>query len=106
MAADMTKVRGKITCLVINDIDAGVGTYTSTQNTVNSQMVVGTLMNLCDNPNRVSCGQDWRGEDVIRRVPIIVTANDLNTIYAPLLRDGRMEKFYWQPNEEDMFNMV
>ena len=105
-AADMSKVRGKLTALVINDIDAGVGTHADTQNTVNTQMVVGTLMNLCDNPKRVSVGQDWQGKDIIRRVPIIVTANDLNTIYAPLLRDGRMEKFYWKPDEEDMFNMI
>ena len=29
------------------------------QITVNNQMVVGTLMNLCDNPTRVSIGQGW-----------------------------------------------
>ena len=105
-AADMSKCRGKLTCLVINDIDAGVGNYAETQKTVNSQMVVGTLMNLCDNPKQVSVGQKWWGKDIIRRCPIIVTGNDLNTVYAPLLRDGRMEKFYWDPTEEDRFNMV
>ena len=105
-AADMSAARGVVTCLVINDLDAGVGNFRETQNTVNSQMVVGTLMNLCDNPKRVSVGQDWQGKDIIRRVPIIITANDLNTIYAPMLRDGRMEKFHWKPTEEDRFNMV
>lgn len=63
--------------------------------TVNNQMVVGTLMNLCDNPTRVSVGQEWRESDVVKRVPIIVTGNDFSTIWAPLLRDGRMDKFYW-----------
>lgn len=63
--------------------------------TVNNQIVVGTLMNLSDNPTRVSIGQDWRESDITNRVPIIVTGNDLSTIYAPLIRDGRMEKFYW-----------
>ena len=37
---------GVLSCLVINDVDAGAGTFRSTQNTVNSQMVVGTLMNI------------------------------------------------------------
>lgn len=63
--------------------------------TVNNQIVVGTLMNLSDNPTRVSIGQDWREGDVINRIPIIVTGNDFSTIYAPLIRDGRMDKFYW-----------
>lgn len=66
-----------------------------TQTTVNNQMVVGTLMNLCDNPTRVSIGQDWREADIVNRVPIIVTGNDFSTLWAPLIRDGRMEKFYW-----------
>lgn len=63
--------------------------------TVNNQIVVGTLMNLSDNPTRVSIGQDWRESDVTKRIPVIVTGNDFSTIYAPLIRDGRMEKFYW-----------
>lgn len=63
--------------------------------TVNNQIVVGTLMNLSDNPTRVSIGQDWRESDITHRVPVIVTGNDFSKIYAPLIRDGRMEKFYW-----------
>jgi hypothetical protein len=91
---------------MINDIDAGLGRFGFTQMTVNNQIVVGTLMNLCDNPTRVSVGQDWRESDVTNRIPIIVTGNDLSTIYAPLIRDGRMDKFYWQPNREDIVNIV
>ena len=37
------------------------------------QIVVATLMNICDNPTRVSIAQGWRENDVIQRVPIIVT---------------------------------
>jgi hypothetical protein len=98
-------------------------------------MVVGTLMNLADEPNVVSPGQTWRtqvrpvgraaaaglgpwherdmrgqpckglahtatsaelrlagAQDRIQRVPIIVTGNDLSTLFAPLVRDGRMAK--------------
>ncbi|CAL5407415.1 unnamed protein product [Camellia sinensis] len=35
------------------------------------------------------------------RAPIIVTGNDFSTLYAPLIRDGPMEKFYWAPTRED-----
>ncbi len=37
----------------------------------------------------------------IPRVPIVCTGNDFSTLYAPLIRDGRMEKFYWNPTRED-----
>jgi hypothetical protein len=43
------------------------------QVTVNNQIVIGTLMNICDDPNHVSIGAGWREGDHIRRVPIIVT---------------------------------
>eukprot|EP00878_Enallax_costatus_P032789 GHUV01036060.1.p1 GENE.GHUV01036060.1~~GHUV01036060.1.p1 ORF type:complete len:115 (-),score=35.45 GHUV01036060.1:706-1050(-) len=76
------------------------------QVTVNNQIVIGTLMNICDDPNHVSIGAGWRENDEIRRVPIIVTGNDFSTLYAPLIRDGRMEKFYWQPEREDIVNIV
>ena len=29
-----------------------------------------------------------------------MTGNDLSTLYAPLLRDGRMDKFLWAPDAE------
>ncbi|GAA0158700.1 hypothetical protein LIER_15654 [Lithospermum erythrorhizon] len=98
--------QGKMSCLMINDIDAGLGRFGNTQMTVNNQIVAGTLMNLADNPTRVSIGQDWRENDVTNRIPIIVTGNDLSTIYAPLIREGRMEKFYWSPTREDIVNIV
>ncbi|CAD6261933.1 unnamed protein product [Miscanthus lutarioriparius] len=50
--------------------------------------------------------QKWRESDVTHRVPIIVTGNDFSTLYAPLIRDGRMEKFYWQPTREDIISIV
>ncbi|KAL4518051.1 hypothetical protein Ndes2526B_g01513 [Nannochloris sp. 'desiccata'] len=106
-ASELSKVRGKLSCLMINDLDAGVGHFDNTQHTVNNQMVTGTLMNICDNPNRVAApNYEWREGDHIRRVPIIVTGNDLSTVFAPLLRDGRMEKFYWQPSLEDLTQIL
>jgi hypothetical protein len=35
-----------------------------------------------------------------------LTGNDLSTLYAPLVRDGRMEKFYWVPTREDKIGIV
>ncbi|GFH18354.1 ATPase_AAA_core domain-containing protein [Haematococcus lacustris] len=74
--------------------------------TVNNQIVVGTLMNLCDHPTSVSVGLDWKENDVTRRIPIIVTGNDFSRMFAPLIRDGRMDKFYWQPSREDLVNIL
>lgn len=37
----------------------------------------------------------------IPRVPVVCTGNDFSTLYAPLIRDGRMEKYYWNPTRED-----
>lgn len=72
----------------------------TTQYTVNNQMVNATLMNIADSPTNVQLPGMYNKEDNAR-VPIIVTGNDFSTLYAPLIRDGRMEKFYWAPNRED-----
>jgi hypothetical protein len=95
-----------MSCLIINDLDAGCGRFRNTQMTVNNQIVMGTLMNLADHPTRASVGESWREDKTLRRVPIIITGNDLSTLYAPLLRDGRMTKFLWQPEREDLLEMM
>uniref|UniRef100_A0A2N9EZJ9 Ribulose bisphosphate carboxylase/oxygenase activase, chloroplastic n=1 Tax=Fagus sylvatica TaxID=28930 RepID=A0A2N9EZJ9_FAGSY len=99
-AADIIR-KGKMCCLFINDLDAGAGRMGgTTQYTVNNQMVNATLMNIADNPTSVQLpGMYNKVENP--RVPIIVTGNDFSTLYAPLIRDGRMEKFYWAPTRED-----
>ncbi|PWA85882.1 ribulose bisphosphate carboxylase/oxygenase activase 2, chloroplastic [Artemisia annua] len=99
-AADIIK-KGKMYCLFINDLDAGAGRMGgTTQYTVNNQMVNATLMNIADNPTNVQLPGMYNKEEN-PRVPIIVTGNDFSTLYAPLIRDGRMEKFYWAPTRED-----
>lgn len=57
----------------------GVGT------TVNSQLLTGYLMNLCD---KAKCSQ-------IDRIPIILLGNTFKNVYAPLKRDGRMNFYHW-----------
>ncbi|KAI6675105.1 hypothetical protein NL676_003011 [Syzygium grande] len=99
-AADIIR-KGKMCCLFINDLDAGAGRLGgTTQYTVNNQMVNATLMNIADNPTNVQLPSMYNKEEN-PRVPIIVTGNDFSTLYAPLIRDGRMEKFYWAPTRED-----
>lgn len=105
-AADIIRKNGKLAVLMINDIDAGAGRVDGgTQYTVNTQLVNATLMNIADNPTNVQLPGSYDSEP-LPRVPIIVTGNDFGTLYAPLVRDGRMEKFYWEPNHTDRLEIV
>ncbi|MBW4577364.1 MAG: ribulose bisphosphate carboxylase small subunit [Aphanothece sp. CMT-3BRIN-NPC111] len=91
---------------MINDLDAGAGRFDQgTQYTVNTQLVNGTLMNIADKPTDVQLPGSYDSTP-LHRVPIIVTGNDLSTLYAPLIRDGRMDKFYWEPDREDKIGIV
>lgn len=100
-ASDIISKKGKMCALFINDLDAGAGRMGfGTQYTVNNQMVNATLMNIADNPTNVQLPGVYN-TDEIPRVPVICTGNDFSTLYAPLIRDGRMEKYYWAPTRED-----
>ena len=104
--AELIKVRGKMCVLMINDLDAGAGRFDEgTQYTVNTQLVNATLMNIADNPTDVQLPGSYDANP-LQRVPIIVTGNDFSTLYAPLIRDGRMEKFYWEPDRDDKIGIV
>ncbi|BDI14461.1 hypothetical protein ANSO36C_02630 [Nostoc cf. commune SO-36] len=105
-AADYIRTHGKMAVLMINDLDAGAGRVDgATQYTVNTQLINATLMNIADNPTNVQLPGSYDSEP-LPRIPVIVTGNDFGTLYAPLVRDGRMDKFYWQPNREDKIGIV
>ncbi len=105
-AAELVKVRGEMAVLMINDLDAGAGRFDGmTQYTVNTQLVNNTLMNIADNPTNVQLPGSY-DETPLPRIPIVVTGNDFATLYAPLVRDGRMQKFYWQPDRDDRLGIV
>ncbi|MGB3510599.1 MAG: ribulose bisphosphate carboxylase small subunit [Microcoleaceae cyanobacterium] len=105
-ASEKIKVQGRMCALFINDLDAGAGRFDSgTQYTVNTQLVNATLMNIADNPTNVQLPGSY-DETPLHRIPIIVTGNDFSTLYAPLIRDGRMEKFYWEPDREERIGIV
>ncbi|MGQ9838851.1 MAG: ribulose bisphosphate carboxylase small subunit [Cyanobacteriota bacterium] len=97
---------GQMAALMINDLDAGAGRLNPmTQYTVNTQLVSATLMNIADNPTNVQLPGSYDPKP-LPRVPIIATGNDFSTVYAPLIRDGRMSKFYWDPSREDRLHIV
>lgn len=105
-AAELIRVRGKMVTLMINDLDAGAGRFDEgTQYTVNTQLVNATLMNIADNPTDVQLPGSYDSTP-LHRVPILVTGNDFSTLYAPLIREGRMEKFYWEPDRDDKIGIV
>ncbi len=41
-----------------------------------------------------------------QRVPVIVTAAAFSPLWAPLLRDGRMESFNWAPSRTELAAVV
>ena len=94
--------------MAISDLDAGIGRHRDDKTTVNNQIVAATLMNLCDDPTRVSVGGEWRADYRARceRVPIVVTVNDLSRVYAPLTRSGRMDLWMWEPTRDEIAEMV
>ncbi|MGL5081678.1 MAG: ribulose bisphosphate carboxylase small subunit [Microcoleaceae cyanobacterium] len=105
-AAEQVRVQGKMGAVFINDLDAGAGRFDSgTQYTVNTQLVNATLMNIADNPTNVQLPGSY-DETPLQRIPIIVTGNDFSTLYAPLVRDGRMAKFYWEPTLAERIGVV
>ncbi|MBE9063026.1 AAA family ATPase [cf. Phormidesmis sp. LEGE 11477] len=105
-AAELVRVRGRMAVLMINDLDAGAGRFDRmTQYTVNTQLVNNTLMNIADNPTNVQLPGSY-DEKALPRIPIVATGNDFATLYAPLIRDGRMQKFYWEPSEADRLGIV
>ncbi|GAB4464307.1 MAG: hypothetical protein OHK0037_18110 [Elainellaceae cyanobacterium] len=105
-AGEWSRTHGRMAVLMINDVDAGIGRVdASTQYTVNTQLVNATLMNIADNPTNVQLPGSYDAEPT-QRIPIIVTGNDFATLYAPLIRDGRMEKFFWDPTRGDRLGIV
>jgi ribulose bisphosphate carboxylase small subunit len=105
-AADIIRKHRRMAVMMINDLDAGAGRVSAnTQYTVNTQLVSATLMNIADNPTNVQLPGSY-DPDPLPRVPIIATGNDLTTLYSPLIRDGRMVKFYWDPTRADRLGII
>jgi hypothetical protein len=76
------------------------------------------LQNLAVSSNiirpRHACGVAWPREADSHIPPLLTPAslistragNDFSTLYAPLIRNGRMEQFYWKPNRQDLLAIL
>lgn len=95
------ETNGNMSAIIIDDADVAFGNWGELyQYTVNTQNVIGELMGLADKHI-----ENDKKESFVR-IPIFLTGNDLSKIYAPLKRDGRMNFYYWEPNEEEMIRIV
>lgn len=99
-ASQMDDANAVVSAVVINDIDTALGDWGDfVQYTVNRQLVIGEIMNLCDRPTSLTSRPN-------SRVPIFLTANDLTKLYGPLVRPGRMKLFHWVPNPTELADMM
>lgn len=99
-ASDMIR-NGYMSSLFLEDLGGGaVHVDDASEYTVNDQMVHATLVNIANNPTRVQL-PGALDDERIRRVPIVATGSDFSTLYAPLIRDGQMEKFCWNLTKQD-----
>jgi SpoVK/Ycf46/Vps4 family AAA+-type ATPase len=92
-AGQMTAA-GSPAVLLIDDFDTTVGEWALNTGTVNHQQILAQLMHLADSPTETA-------ESMQRRVPVIVTGNDLSKIYPPLRRPGRLRPFVWKPTTDE-----
>lgn len=83
-----------ISALIIDDADTALGKWSGdVQYTVNTQIIIGELMQLATNEKS-------------RKVPIILTGNDFSKMYYPLRRSGRMTNFFWNPKPSERLDSV
>ncbi|MBR2445422.1 MAG: AAA family ATPase [Clostridia bacterium] len=91
---------GQPAVLLIDDIDTTLGEWENYTGTVNHQDILAFLMHIADNPEFI----ENVGETT--RVPIFFTGNDFDRLYKPLLREGRANRFDWEPTREEKINIV
>ncbi len=83
-----------LTAIVIDDFHKGiVNEDVNIKKTINTNILIGYMMNLAEHNGSA-------------HVPIILTANDLSNVYAPLLRNGRADLFLWKPSFDEKRDIV
>jgi hypothetical protein len=90
---------GTPAAVVVDDFDTTVGEWEHSTTTVNHQQVLAQLMHLADSPTEAAGKR-------LRRVPVVITGNDLSKVYPPLRRPGRMRAFPWLPTSEERRDIV
>lgn len=91
---------GQPAALLIDDIDTTLGEWENHTGTVNHQDILAFLMHIADNPRYI--------ENVgsLNRVPIFFTGNNFERLYKPLIRDGRANRFDWEPTRDEKIAVV
>lgn len=105
MAEDIYFKKIKYGVIIINDIDAALGSWGGlVQYTMNRQLIIKALIDLADNPYELKISDEdghMQHYDMCR-IPLIITLNDETKMYEPLMRNGRTKVFPWLPNEEEV----
>jgi SpoVK/Ycf46/Vps4 family AAA+-type ATPase len=88
---------GEVSTFIIDDFHLSIAsTEAGIGKTVNSQILIGFLMNLAD---KAKASKKLR-------IPFILLGNDFDNLYAPLTRDGRMDFYEWKPSMEEKVEIV
>jgi len=76
--------------LVLDDFHKSV-VNTDTSTTINTDLLTGYMMNIADQNDSI---------------PVILTANELSSVYQPLLRFGRADIFEWKFEQNEKLSVV
>ena len=83
-----------LVAIIIDDFHKGIiNDNENVKKTINSNILIGHMMNLAEHNGSI-------------HIPIILTANELSNIYAPLLRIGRADIFLWKPFPDERREVV
>lgn len=81
-------------CILVDDFHMGNAiTDDKVKKTINSNLLIGFMMNLADSEFR-------------QRIPMVLTGNDFSTVYPALVRDGRADVFFWEPTYDEKFETI
>ena len=99
--ASATREVGKRRAAVlIEDLDTSIiATHVGRSYTVNTQLLSGAIMYLCQDPYHF-------GDRRTERVPLLATGNDFTTVAEPLVRHGRAVFFDWTPDLKTKIEVV
>lgn len=94
----MELIHENLVAIIIDDFHKGiVNEDENIKKTINTNVLIGYMMNLAEHNGSF-------------HIPIILTANDLSNVYAPLLRIGRANIFSWDPfpneKKEIIFSII
>lgn len=86
--------QNSLVAIIIDDFHKGiVNNDDNVKKTINTNVLVGHMMNIAEHNGSI-------------HIPIILTANELSSVYAPLLRIGRTDIFIWEPRSDEKREII